>query len=464
MKSNDAQAKFWTELGRLLGGGVPLLEALESLSRGPAGPLRQAVRRAAASVRGQRSFSDGLRASPKVFGPAVVDAVRRAEAAGDLDRAAARLGENRPIKGLPPPRAMRRFGELVARAAREGASAIHVASVFDEKSQVSVPQLRLRVGGALGRPERLSDADYREVLSRTKQLSGLDLAEQKLPQEGRMMLELGGKRLDVQASFAPCVLGERLALRIFAHAEPRGLGDLKLPDEDAVRRWCRGPRGLVVLSGPALPENVLYALLAEARDGRQVATVEDPVESVLAGADQIQVEPRLGLTFPRALRAALRQEPDVLGLGDVSDGETARLAVEAALAGKLVFARVAAPDTSAALDRLAALGVDARLLSQALAGALAWKSVGRLCRRCRRQYEPTAAELVPFGDDADILRGLAYRAVGCRRCHGGYDGAITLWEARGPGETPLQPILRDGLSRVAQGLTSLEQLQPLGSG
>lgn len=455
MKSKDPQSKFWTELGRLLGGGVPLAEALDSLERGPAGPLRAAIRRAAAAVRGQRSFADGLARSPKVFSSAVVDAVRRAEAAGDLDRAAARLGESRPVKGLPPPGAMRKFGDLVARAVRERASAIHVAQVFDERTQASSPQLRFRVDGALGKAERLSDGDYREFLSRSKQLSGLDLAERNLPQDGRMMLELGGKRLDLQVSTAPCVLGERLSLRIAAHAEPCAIGDLGIGEADAVRRWCRQPQGLVLLAGPAMAESVLYALLAEARNGRQVATVEDPVESVLAGADQIQVEPRFGLTFPRALRAALRQEADVLGIGDVADAETARLAVEAAQSGRLVFARIAAPDTASALERFAAFGIDARFRPH----ALAWRPVGRLCRRCRRQYEPAAAELRDLGGDADVLCGLAYRAVGCRRCQSGYDGTVTLWEVREAGGEAARSLLQDGLARAAQGLTSLEQLR-----
>ncbi len=274
---------------------------------------------------------------------------------------------------LPSAEAMKRFGRVVGLALKEGASAVHVGPVFDEATQRSVPRLALRVRGELSERERLSDEDYRELLSRTKQMADLDLAEQRLPQDGRMMLSIGGKSVDLLVNTAPTVLGERLCLRLSGHGErPAGLAGLGIAGEAlaAVRRWLGVGRGLVLVCGTAFRgREVLYALLAEARG--HVASVEDPVESVLPGVDQIQADHRIGLTAARAIRAALRQDVDALGIGELRGPEEADLAVEAALAGRLVIAQVAAADAEAARARVTSWAFDQAALSRALLGVLA---------------------------------------------------------------------------------------------
>ncbi len=274
---------------------------------------------------------------------------------------------------IPSREAMQRFGRVVGLALKEGASAIHVGPVFDEATQRSVPRLALRVGGELSERERLSDEDYRELLSRTKQMADLDLAEQRLPQDGRMMLSIGGKSVDLLVNTTPTVLGERLCLRLCEQrARPSGLAGLGIAGkvEATVRGWCGRGSGLVLLCGTAFRgREALYALLAEARG--HVASVEDPVESVLPGVDQVQVDPRLGLTAARALRAALRQDVDVLGIGELRGPEEADLAVEAALAGRLVLAQVSAADATAAIARVTSWVFDQAGFSRALLGVLA---------------------------------------------------------------------------------------------
>lgn len=276
---------------------------------------------------------------------------------------------------LPPPDALARFGRLVGLAVKEGATAIHVGPVFDEETQRSVPRLALRVGGSLTERERLGDDDYRDLLARVRQMADLDLAEQRLPQEGRMMLSLGGKEVDLLVNLSPTALGERLCLRILAPGERRPeLSDV-LPREalDAARRWLARPWGLVVLCGaPAVAHRGLYyAVLAEARSRGHVASVEDAVESTLSGVTQIQTDRRIGLTPARAIRAAMRQDPNVLGIGDLREAEEAELAVEATLTGHVVVAQVSATDAAAALARLSSWVFDTAPLARALAGVLA---------------------------------------------------------------------------------------------
>ncbi len=458
----EEQARFWKKLGTLLGGGVPLVEALETLAaeakdRG----LRRAIGKATDRVRGQGALADGLAESPRVFAAETVARVRRAEAAGTLDRAAPEFagellaGKEEPagaIPGLPPREALEKFGRLVREALKEGASAIHVGNEFDETTQRSVPRLHFRVGRELREMRRLSEPEYADLLARAKQMSDLDLAERRLPQDGRMMLGIDGKRIDLLVSTMPCVLGEHLCLRLFEHAQlAGGVAELDLPAgaSATVRAWCRRPYGLVLVAGPAFPMHggVYYSLLAEARGGRQVVTVEDPVESVLAGVHQVQVEPRFGFTMARAIRAAMRQDPDVLAIADLRDPETAALAADAALAGHLVLARTPGLDAADALASLAAL-VDGRRLAQALAGALAWDQLPRLCPSCRESYAPAPDRLAELGPRAAVLGGRAHRALGCSSCSAGRAGMIRVYEVL-EGDDAVRGALRGGGSAAA---------------
>lgn len=346
----------------------------------------------------------------------------------------AKVGGDAQAGFLPPREALEKFGRLVRAALKEGASAIHAGHVFDEATQRSGARLCFRVGVGLKEVRSLTDAEFAELLAQAKQMSDLDLAERRMPQDGRMMLGIDGKRIDLLVSTAPCVLGEQLCMRIFEHAEiGGGVAMLGLSEEAAatVRGWCRRSHGLVLLAGPGFPTHsgTLYALVGEARDGCRVVTVEDPVESVLAGVQQVQVEPRLGLTAARAIRAAMRQDPDVLAIAGIGDRECATLAVQAARAGHLVLAGVGGLDAADALAELVSAGVDPRLLSQALVGVLAWDQMSGLCGKCREPYAPHADELAGLGPHADRLRGRAFRARGCASCAEGRAGTVRLYEA-----------------------------------
>lgn len=401
-------------------------------------------------------------------------------------------GEPAAVGGAPDGpltgEAMKKFSRVMRAAVAAGATAVLIGPVFDEASQRSVPRLRFRVHGAVVEQERLSDEDYRDLVAKTKELADLDAAEQKLPQDGRMMLTVQGKAIDLMVGTAPCVLGEHVCLRVVAPAErPAGVGALGLPDAAAaaVRRWCGLPHGLVLLCGPAFPfpGGPLYALLAEVRGGRQVASVEDPVDAVLSGVNQIQVDRRAGLTLARALRVAMRQDPDVLAIRELRDGEAAELAVEAALAGHLVLAQMPAADATTGVAHLTGMGLHAGIVAGALVGVLAWRQVGRLCERCREEYEPAAAVLARLGTEAAALRGRAWRARGCAECRTGCTGAATLFEVlevgdaireamradlpagevrRLAGADAATTFLRSGIEKAAAGVVGLEEVLRLG--
>jgi type II secretory ATPase GspE/PulE/Tfp pilus assembly ATPase PilB-like protein len=324
------------------------------------------------------------------------------------------------------------------RALAARASDVHIEPLGDGGGRT-----RMRVDGVMRAGEPIARDLYAPLTSRVKLLAGLDIANRRLPQDGRYSVVVDSRRIDARVSSIPTLDGEKLVIRLLDHhvALP-SLDDLGM-DAAAIasyRTVAHAPWGFVVVSGPtgSGKTTTLYASIAELdRDARNVCTVEDPVEARLAGTTQVQVNVRAGLTFPAALRSFVRQDPDVIMIGEMRDAETAAVGVSAALAGQTVFATVHSNDASRTIDRLVELGVARHSLAAALTGIVAQRLVRKLCTACR-QIEPVPAHLRSIFSPA-IAKWFVPSA--CLVCDGtGYAGRTGVFEVLEVGDAIREAI------------------------
>lgn len=322
---------------------------------------------------------------------------------------------------------IRLINGLIAEAAREGVSDIHV-----EPYETGLV-VRMRVDGALAERHRLPAAVAPMVVSRIKVMARLDIAERRVPQDGRIGLTLGGKSLDVRVSTLPSRAGERVVMRLLdkdnAGIDLDGLG--MPPGMNAMFRAALAePNGIVLVTGPtgSGKTTTLYAGLRLLNDGtRNILTVEDPVEYAVDGVGQTQVNPKVGLSFAQGLRAILRQDPDTVMVGEIRDKETAEIAIQASLTGHLVLSTVHTNDAPGAITRLRDFGLEPFLLASTLRCVIAQRLVRRLCPDCRR---PHAADAAVAGLLGLKVGATVYAAGGCPSCGGtGYRGRVGVFEA-----------------------------------
>jgi general secretion pathway protein E len=323
--------------------------------------------------------------------------------------------------------AIRLINGIIAEAARQGVSDIHI-----EPYETGLV-VRMRMDGVLTETLRMPAHVAPVVVSRIKVMARLDIAERRLPQDGRIGLTLGGKLLDVRVSTLPSRAGERVVLRIL-DKENAGisldvLGMTGVADT-VYRAALSEPNGIILVTGPtgSGKTTTLYAGLRQLNDGsRNILTVEDPVEYAIEGVGQTQVNPKVGLTFAAGLRAILRQDPDVVMVGEIRDRETAEIAVQASLTGHLVLSTVHTNDAVGAITRMRDMKVEPFLLASTLRAVIAQRLVRRLCPSCREQVPADKSVAALLGLDEGTL---IYRASGCPDCNGsGYKGRIGVFEA-----------------------------------
>ena len=324
--------------------------------------------------------------------------------------------------------AVRIVNELLREALARGASDIHL----DATEQGG--RVRCRVDGVLGDVRDTDAATHAAMIARCKVLATLDIAERRMPQDGRIQVVVAGHRVDVRIATLPTQHGERAVLRLLDTSAARldlsalGLSDATLV---ALRDAVRMPHGLVLVTGPtgSGKTTTLYAAVSELdRERLNVVSVEDPVEYALDRVAQTQVNPRIELTFARALRSILRHDPDVIIVGEIRDRETAEIAIQASLTGHLVLASLHTNTAGAAITRLVDMGVEPFLLASSLRGVLAQRLVRQLCVHCRVAHPTTHAEAALLAVHA--ISGVAqlYSATGCGQCnHTGYRGRMGLY-------------------------------------
>jgi general secretion pathway protein E len=306
---------------------------------------------------------------------------------------------------------IRMINALLTQALREGASDIHI----EPFEQISV--VRFRIDGALRDVVRPKKAIHASLVSRIKIMAQLDIAEKRLPQDGRITLRVGGKPVDVRVSTLPTGHGERAVLRLLdKQAGQLGLSSLGMSDDVLPQfdKLIAQPHGIVLVTGPtgSGKTTTLYAALTRLNKiDTNILTVEDPVEYELEGIGQTQVNARIDMTFAKALRAILRQDPDVIMIGEIRDLETAQIAVQASLTGHLVLATLHTNDSAAAVTRLLDMGIEPFLLSSSLLGVVAQRLVRKLCTHCK------------------TFDGATWHANGCEHCgQTGYQGRVGVYE------------------------------------
>ena len=316
------------------------------------------------------------------------------------------------------------------RASRAGASDIH----FDPGEKEAL--IRLRLDGVLHEYRRFPMQLYPQVVARIKVMANLNVAEKLVPQDGRMRIRIGERELDIRVSVLPTIFGERVVLRLLEQSNRLlTLGELGLSEEDyrKLERLARKPYGLVLATGPtgAGKSTTLYAMLLLVRElypYKNIITIEDPVEYQINGIGQVQVNPKVGLTFATGLRSILRQDPDVILVGEIRDTETAEIAVHAALTGHLVLSTLHTNDAPTAITRLVDMGIEPYLIASSLEGVIAQRLVRRICPHCREPYPPAPEELKALGlpENSEVE---FYRGRGCEECLGtGYRGRIGIFE------------------------------------
>ena len=322
---------------------------------------------------------------------------------------------------------IRLINALFTQALRDGASDIHIEP-FETRSVV-----RLRIDGTLRDLIEPARALHGAIVSRVKIMAQLDIAEKRLPQDGRITLRVAGKPVDVRVSTIPTGHGERVVLRLLDKQAGRldltrlGMDDATLAHMD---RLILEPHGIVLVTGPtgSGKTTTLYAALSRL-DATElnIMTVEDPIEYDLDGISQTQVNTRIEMSFARALRTILRQDPDVVMIGEIRDLETAQIAVQASLTGHLVFATLHTNDAVSAVTRLVDMGVEPFLLASSLIGVVAQRLVRRLCLECRKPFAADAAQLRALG--LAPTDGTLYSAQGCAACNRtGYRGRTGIYE------------------------------------
>ena len=383
------------------------------------------------------------------------------------------LSESNPVKKL--------LNLVLLQAIRDKASDIHFEPFENEY------KMRYRIDGVLY--EMIPPPKYiaAALSSRIKVMADLDIAERRLPQDGRISLTVQGNPIDLRVSVLPTMFGESVVLRVLDRTQASfNMSELGLRPEDheLVRKLIHKPNGIIIVTGPTGcgKTTTLYSALNELNDiGTKIITTEDPVEYDVDGLIQVQMKPDIGLTFARCLRSILRQDPDIILVGEIRDLETAEIAAQASLTGHVVFTTLHTNDAPSSVARLLDLGVEPFLLTATIEGIIAQRLIRRICTSCKTQFEPSETQLMELKLTPDDVKGKKFHyGKGCSRCNGtGYRGRIGIFEImvfsdeirdlimkqastsvlRAAGQKVGMRLLRDnGLAAIYDGITTIDEI------
>jgi type IV pilus assembly protein PilB len=319
---------------------------------------------------------------------------------------------------------------LVSQGLRDRASDIHIEPLND------ILRIRYRIDGNLVEAQTLPLQLHSSLVSRLKIMAGMNIVERRRPQDGQFSTTVDGREVDVRVATVSTVFGEKLVMRLLDKRRSTiGLSELGMPKDthEMYSQMVRSPFGMVICAGPtgAGKTTTLYASLMEINDiGKNVTTIEDPVEYVFPGINQVQTNEQAGLTFATGLRALLRQDPDVILVGEIRDADTARIAVQSALTGHFVLSSLHGTDAAAALHRLLDMGIEAFLIASSVMGVIGQRLLRRICDSCKQPYEPNSEEMALFQHHLpNSKKNLFFHGAGCNDCsQTGYRDRIGVYE------------------------------------
>ena len=491
------QERYWRALGWMISSGVPILQAFTVLREEIAtGRLAEATEAVHSQILEGGTVAAGMRDVADLFDAQVCDAVQAGEEQGTLDEIVFKIADALKAGDLdtlpkPTPDAtptqdaapvVKVVNRILLTAFKERASDIHI-----DPNEDGTARVRLRVDGVLRDIDPLPADLANAVVGRVKIMAAMDVAERRLPQDGRIMVETEGRKLDLRVSTVPTLFGERICTRLLSrqHASLE-LDQLGLSQTDlaAVRDLANQPHGIILANGPTGcgKTTLMYSMLHEMdRDKCCVCSVEDPVEYTIDGVAQIAVRPQVGLTFARALRSVLRQDPDAVMIGEIRDFETLIVCVQTALTGHLVISSLHATDGPGAVRRMIDIGLEPFLVNSTLLGVVSPRLVRVLCDKCKRpapppvhSIPPRAQEFVRSHPDATF-----FEPVGCDACVGGYHGRTAIYEVLQMDDkvrdavhsapdtanirnaalaSGMKPMVIDGLEKAEQGITSIREV------
>lgn len=366
---------------------------------------------------------------------------------------------------------------LISTAVATGTSDIHIEPMKE------VTRVRMRIDGQLVQKMEIKAAAHTSLVTRIKIMSGMDIAEKRIPQDGRIETVQDGKNVDLRVSSIPTVYGEKIVIRVLG-----GIGSvlsisqlgISEKNEEAFRKIIKSPNGIILICGPtgSGKTTTLYSVLNEVNDSTiNTITIEDPVEYKIEGICQVQVNNKAGLTFAAGLRSVLRQDPDIIMIGEIRDGETAEIAVKSAITGHVVLSTIHTNSACGAVARLVDMGIEPFLVASSTVGIVAQRLVKKLCPHCKHEYTPDEYEMNYLGITEPVK---LYKPVGCRECGGtGYKGRMGIHEVlvvtakireminKGASEDELEAVAKteglitlhdDCVQHVISGKTSLDEL------
>jgi type II secretory ATPase GspE/PulE/Tfp pilus assembly ATPase PilB-like protein len=492
---------FWRKLSRFLDTGIPLLRALEVIQRETSGEgLKRVLQAVASDIRAGDTMSESIAKHPSWFPASVQTFVEVGEATGALEKTTLQIAEalkdgtfKIEEESVTAGGDLRTHGTVAA--AEDEASATLVANIIEDAfvsraSDIHFEhardglRVRCRIDGVLHEKGELLTGDQEKVvIARIKIMAGMNIAEKRLPQDGRIFMTLRGHDLHLRVSIVPYMTGESAVLRIF----DRGSRIFSLTDqgftEDGlakVRGWTKRRNGLVIVAGPTGcgKTTTLYSMVHEANSPEvKITTVEDPVEYLIDGVNQQQINPSIGLTFGTTIRVHLRQDPDIVMVGSIRDLDTAQVIMQLSLSGHLALTTLHARDAAETVRRLLDIGVEPFLVNSTLTGVISQRLVRMICQNCKEEYEPDdwIKELCKDNRATPFFKGR-----GCDQCSGwGYRGRTAIHELlelddqmkmliakdadlgdlrRQAIESGMTPVREDGLAKAKEGITTVEEV------
>lgn len=491
---------FWKKLARMLQNGIPIIATLETVRK-------EASRKVIAEtcqvfieeLNKGKSMAEAMECLPACFPSSTVQMIKSGEVSGQLETAMLNVAAGIEEGSLPAGAAEKVTATVTGGGEDKVAAAnnMPIVKLVDLILQEAVRQkasdihlelrpdglrLRSRVDGALCELERPHKKLGPAIVDRIRLMANMNLAEKRLPQDGRITMDIDNRTVDFRVSYVPLVQGASLVLRLIVARNPvQNLESLFKPDHLAtVRRWLKRSQGLIVVNGPGGSglTTTIYSLLKSLDSSQgKIMTIEDPVEYCLEGICQQQINPAIGLTFPAVLRANQRQAPNVIMIGEVRDLETVELMCQLALYGHLGLTTLHTKDGVRAAKRLVDIGLEPYLVGNILTGVISQRIFRLICPKCKQELKPAAwmKEYFPKGQPPKLFQG-----KGCEQCHGtGYRGRGVFHEMFEPNsewisqleknvpddqlqaaavKAGLVPLRAEGLAKVAEGVTTLEEI------